>query len=229
LALANLGGAGVTGRLIAIEGADGAGKQTASIALAELLKSVGARVIRTSFPGYTKTFSGKVIGDVLAKKSEMPRDQRVLAAIYALDRFESLPELTEQLSASDFVISDRYVASNIAYQVAIARSERLDDIAGWLSCLEFELFKLPRPFVNILLETPLEVSFQFQIEKAGRAYTSDAFDRFESDVGLQKRVREAYRKLSMTSVVGRWLVVETKTMDTLKTPQQLAQEIYERL
>ena len=58
--------------LLAIEGADGAGKATVSAAVADLLRGGGRRAEVVSFPRYAETAGGHVLGEYLAGR--LPRD-----------------------------------------------------------------------------------------------------------------------------------------------------------
>ena len=76
------------------------------------------------------------------------------------------------------VVSDRYLASSVAYGEAFG----LD--ASWL--LDIQRF-LPKPSLTILLDIAPETAI-------GRKSTDR--DRYERDLALQRRVRDGYRRLA---------------------------------
>jgi len=97
------------GKLIAIEGCDGAGKGTLTAALSDHLQSAGREVATIDFPQYRNTFAGHALGRFLSGEGPKHDDPKVVATLYALDRFENITKLTEMLSKYDYVICDRYV------------------------------------------------------------------------------------------------------------------------
>lgn len=214
------------GRLIAIEGRDGAGKRTCAEALLRRLtkQSYSAEII--SFPLYEKTLGGKTIGDFLASRVPSPANPKVIAVFYAVDRFEALPDLLEKIRTNDFVIADRYIGSNAAYQAAKIGDDSSMDCASWVMKLETETFKLPSPALNIYLDTPLETSRELVSRKAKRSYTNMAYDRHEADALLQERVRETYLAIARSEAIGPWQIVRTVDDSGLRTPDAIIDEIW---
>ena len=115
------------GRLITIEGLDGAGKTTLATALAgELLKQgVTARLLRE--PG------GVALSErirELVKDPEQRVGARAEALLYAAARAQLVEEAIEPLlSAGRWVILDRFVDSSLAYQGG-ARGLGLHNVAA---------------------------------------------------------------------------------------------------
>ena len=98
------------GRLIALEGIDGCGKSTQARALAEAL---GARL--TFEPGATPV--GARLRQLLLAPDAPPPSPRTEALLMAADRAEHVTLVLEPaLAAGDWVVSDRYAGSTIAYQ-----------------------------------------------------------------------------------------------------------------
>jgi dTMP kinase len=217
------------GKLIAVEGADGAGKRTITQALARLISSKGATVSQIAFPQYDKSIIGSLIGDILSHRTRLPKSPRSMAVLYALDRLENRTELIRNLAEFDFVISDRYVSSNIAYQAALDRTDDFDKVSNWISMLEFGMFEMPVPHLNVLLNTSLETSVELQKKKEQRVYTADALDRYEADINLQTQVRLSYARLASVDYAGPWLVLDTEVGGALTAPDILAYEIVRRL
>jgi len=161
----------LTGRLIVFEGLDQSGKQTQAGELAAWLRARGRRVESVSFPDYA-TPIGAEIARALAGASDYPPD--VMQLLYVANRFEWKPQIAEWLAAGAVVLSDRYVASSIAY----GETQGLDP--GWLTAVQAPL---PQPDLTILLDiTPATAARR---KAAGR-------DRYERDLELLGRVRESY-------------------------------------
>ena len=98
------------GRLIALEGIDGSGKSTQARALADVLS---ARL--THEPGATP-LGASLRGLVLAPEASAP-SARAEALLMAADRAEHVALVVEPaLAAGEWVVSDRYAGSTIAYQ-----------------------------------------------------------------------------------------------------------------
>jgi dTMP kinase len=98
------------GRLIALEGIDGCGKSTQAAALAQAL---GAQL--TFEPGATPL--GARLRELLLNPEGSPLSPRAEALLMAADRAEHVERvLTPALGAGEWVVSDRYAGSTIAYQ-----------------------------------------------------------------------------------------------------------------
>ena len=98
------------GRLIALEGIDGCGKSTQANALAGAL---GARL--THEPGATPV--GGLLRQLLLAPDSPPPSARTEALLMAADRAEHVTRVLEPaLAAGEWVVTDRYSASTIAYQ-----------------------------------------------------------------------------------------------------------------
>lgn len=197
-------GAGAT--LIAIEGADGAGKATAAAGLVAGLRDQGRKAEVISFPRYGDTMAGKALGDFLAGRTPPPDHPSALAALYALDRFESRATIARATAENDVVVFDRYVASNVAYQAAKVPAAERGGLVQWIIDLETATFGLPRPDLNVYLDTPPEVARRLMTLKGSRSYTDEALDAHEADERLQMNVRDAYSRLvgANGGALGRW-------------------------
>ena len=211
--------------LLAIEGADGAGKATVAAATAAALTARGLRATVVSFPRYTVTAGGHAIGAMLAGRLLAAPEPAAAAVLYALDRFESKKFMAEVAAENDVIVFDRYIASNIVYQAAKVTEEAAPALIQWIAELELRTFALPPPDLSIYLDTPQDLSRQLIAHKHQRSYTAETFDANEADSGLQRRVRERYAALAGGQVLGRWARVETVEHGALRPPADLAQEV----
>jgi dTMP kinase len=125
----------LTAFVIAIEGGDGVGKNTIANALAEALRSKGKRAEIIDFPRYQDTHAGAALAQYLNGKSKRPIGAKVAAVLYALDRLEFKDEIDNAIESNDFVIFDRYVASNVAYLAAKVVSEDRLLLMDWVAKL----------------------------------------------------------------------------------------------
>jgi dTMP kinase len=160
------------GRLIVFEGLDQSGKQTQAEALRDRLTAGGHRCELLSFPDYT-TAIGCEIHRALHGERDYPAD--VMQLLYVANRYEMKPAIERWLQDGRVIVSDRYLASTIAY----GEAQGLD--RAWLG--EIQRF-LPPPDLTVLLDIPPDVALERK--STGR-------DRYERDLDLLRRVRESYR------------------------------------
>ncbi len=213
------------GLLLAIEGADGAGKATASALVVEQLVAAGRSACVISFPRYTDTVGGWALGAMLAGSLPRPVSPKAAATLYALDRMESRDVLVAALDAHEIVVFDRYIASNMAYQAAQVPAEEASAMMEWIARLETGAFALPAPDLSIYLDTPAKIARGLILKKRKRSYTDDAFDAYEADAGLQDRVRANYAAMVEARVLGAWLRVSTVADGVSRPPADIAAEI----
>jgi dTMP kinase len=104
------------GRLITIEGIDGAGKTTLARALSDAIAARGIAVELLREPGGVET-SERI--RALVKDSSLEISPRAEALLYAAARAQLVDERVEPLlDAGTHVLLDRYVDSSLAYQGA---------------------------------------------------------------------------------------------------------------
>ncbi|MEI9928429.1 MAG: thymidylate kinase [Sphingomonas sp.] len=211
--------------LVAIEGADGAGKHTAATRLCGSLNAAGRRAIVIAFPRYGETIGGITIGRFLAGELPVPVTPRAAAVLYALDRLESRDAILTAAEAHDVVIFDRYLASNMAYQAAKVAPEEARAMMDWILALETERFALPLPALSIYLDTPWEIARALILQKARRSYTERDYDEHEADVALQQRVRANYEAMVEAGLAGPWRVVAASDAGTMRAPDAIVTEI----
>ena len=190
------------GRLIVIEGLDGAGKSTQINRLNEYLTAQGYRCQQLHFP---RTDSG-VYGDLIARflRGELGDIHQVnpylTALIYAGDRFDFKPTLENWLNDGYTVLLDRYVYSNVAYQCAkVANMQEKQALRNWILHLEFEYHALPKTDANIFLDVPFMFTRQkLENNREGdeRKYLQGKSDIHEADLDFQEAVRKTYLSLS---------------------------------
>jgi dTMP kinase len=101
------------GRFLAVEGLDGSGGTTQVARLAAALRARGLEVLVTGEP------TGLPIGQLIraALRGQQPLSDGVLPYLFAADRRDHLDrEILPALARGAWVISDRYLASSLAYQ-----------------------------------------------------------------------------------------------------------------
>ena len=103
-----------SGRLITIEGVDGAGKTTLAAGLLEALAARGVRARLLREPGGVQTSEAV---RALVKDARLTVGARAEALLYAAARAQLVEEaLAPALAAGEWVLLDRFVDSSLAYQ-----------------------------------------------------------------------------------------------------------------
>ncbi len=177
------------GRLIALEGIDGSGKSTQVRLLAERLGAVC-----TFEPGATSL--GASLRPLILDADRGPVDPRAEALLMAADRAQHVAEVVSPaLSAGRWVVTDRYVASTLAYQGFGRGLDRdgLDRLMEWAT-------GGLRPDLTVLLDLPVATAMARLAESRA--------DRFESEgVAFLQRVADGFTTLAAEGT-GPWLVVD---------------------
>jgi dTMP kinase len=171
------------GSLIAFEGLDQSGKQTQAESLRDRLAASGRKVQLLSFPDYESPV-GSEIKRVLHGEGEHMPD--VMQLLYITNRYEYRTKIAAWLAEGVILLSDRYIASSVAY----GEAQGLDP--AWLQ--DIQRF-LPPPDLTILLDIAPETAVRRKA--AGR-------DRYERDLDLLLRVRQSYRRQASDP---RWVLV----------------------
>ncbi len=159
------------------EGIDGAGTTTQIALLAKYLRDYGKSVLETSEPtaGETGLFLRRCLSGAVPVQSE------TILMLFAADRNEHLfssDGIISSLKTTDYVISDRYLFSSLAYQGASGLFEQAQKFNG----------DFPLPEVLFFFDCAVETAFS-RIEK--RAATKEIY---ETKL-FQKKVQAMYKKV----------------------------------
>jgi dTMP kinase len=173
------------GRLIVLEGIDGAGTTTQTELLAAHLRGRGRRALATREPSDGPV--GRLLREMLLGQHRTASGEPVagatMALLFAADRVDHLQrEIEPALAAGGDVVTDRYLLSSLAYQAE--ESNR-----GWVATLARGV----RPAdLTILIDLPLEVA------AARRRQAGRPVERYDADSYLA-RVAANYRALAATT------------------------------
>jgi dTMP kinase len=196
------------GRLVVIEGLDGAGKRTLTEALRAGLAARGVAVTGFAFPRYDVDVYGQLVADALrGRLGDLADSVHGMAVLFALDRRAAAESMRAALARPGVVLVDRYAASNAAYQAARLGQDGDGELVEWVRVLEFERFAIPVPDLQLLLRVPPAVAAARAASRE-RADATRARDRYESDGPLQRRCALVYDRLAERSWVSPWRVVD---------------------
>jgi dTMP kinase len=199
------------GRLVVIEGLDGAGKRTLTEALTKALHDLGRSVSTLAFPRYGESVHADLVREALHRgHGDLADSVYGMGLLYALDRRGAGDTIASDMAVSDFVLLDRYVASNAAYGAARLHQDASGEFVRWVRELEIARFGLPVPDAQILLRVSPEVAAE-RAERRARSEADRAKDAFESDDDLQVRCARVYDQLSAEGWLSPWHVVDGTT------------------
>lgn len=213
------------GVLIAIEGIDGSGKHTQAKLLEHSLISRGYSVYATGFPQYESWF-GSMVGKFLNGEFGPLEavDPHFSALLYAGDRFEAKPRIQSALNDGKVVLVDRYVASNLAHQVARALVEKRSEFLRWIEHLEYFIYGLPRENLILYLRVPPSHAQKLVGQKAERNYTRATHDLLEKSLRHLEDAAEMYDMLSRSKP---WATIQCfdAQSGSLRLPQEISMEV----
>lgn len=162
---------------IVLEGIDGSGKSSVSRKLAQMLESKGRKVILTAEPSEGEV--GRLI-----RKGVPGMSQYGEALLFTADRAQHTYQIMEWVDDGYDVICDRYYASTLAYQSAVADGPGLDE--EWLMSINAPIIR--EPDLTFLLDLSPEVGMA-RVGKRGE------LSRFEVPE-YQMNVRSNYLKIA---------------------------------
>lgn len=199
------------GRLVVIEGLDGAGKRTLSAALVATLTAQDASVTRMAFPRYDTDVHADLVRDALyGRLGDLADSVHGMAVLFALDRRDAGDELRALRRRYDVVLLDRYIASNAAYGAARLHENADGPFVEWIRELEVDRFGVPVPDVQLLLRVPTSVAAA-RTDCRAEADGAREKDCYETDQQLQRRCAAVYDGLAAAGWLTPWSVLDGAT------------------
>lgn len=186
------------GKFIAIEGIDGSGKGTQSALLSSRLMREGINNTVFSFPTYEKSYFGKLTGRLLNGEfgSIKEINPYLFSIPFALDRWQAAPQIEAALSAGTWVVTDRYVLSNLAHQSAKLLPEKRKQFIDYEREMEYEIMGIPKEDLDILLYVNYETGRELVDSKKDRRYLDGKKrDIQEEDLEHQHETSKVYLSL----------------------------------
>ena len=191
------------GRLIVLEGIDGAGTTTQAHRLHEALKAEGRDSHLTREPSDGPI--GRLLREILSGKHR-PVDPPTMALLFAADRADHLArEVEPALKRGAVVISDRWYHSSLAYQGS-------DEDREWILTLNA---RARRPDLTIILDVPPELAAE---RRAADQRAEEIFDAIE----VQRKVAHSYRLVVDRLQDREWIAV----LDGTQPVEDIAAEVH---
>jgi dTMP kinase len=215
------------GKLIVIEGIDGAGKGTQADLLVRAMQDRAIPCLRFSFPRYESSFGHLIARFLNGDFGPLPAvDAHFSALLYAGDRFEAKPELEAALKSGATIIMDRYIGSNLAHQAARVAFEERAEFIAWLRHLEYGIYGLPSEDLVVYLRVSAQEGHRLVGLKSTRSYTDRKRDLQESDVAHLKEAALVYDDLAEQE---NWVTINCFDLNTGRhlSPQEIHRIVLE--
>ncbi len=180
------------GRLVVIEGIDGAGTETQSKLLLDYLNNEGTPAERLCFPDYKHPI-GRFIHEYLHKKFDLRNETLVL--LHLADMEKDKEKIKKWIEEGKIVIADRYITSTMAYQGFAGFP--LDKIVKLA-----EFFELPKPDLVIYLKVSAKTSMKRKFKE------KNELDRNEENKKMLDNLGAFYEKLAAGNIFGKWAVID---------------------
>jgi dTMP kinase len=176
---------GRPGRFITIEGGEGAGKSTQIARLVSRLEAAGRTVLRTREPGGSP--GAEAIRNLVVTGAGDRWDGVTEALLmFAARRDHMRATVWPALERGDWVVSDRFADSSMAYQ-GHARGLGPDKIAALYAWTLGDF----RPDLTLILDLPVEIGLGRARARAG------AEQRFEGlDVDFHRRIAAGFHAIA---------------------------------
>lgn len=219
------------GKLIVIDGIDGAGKATQTKILMRNLRKLKYKTATIDFPQYYNNFFGKLIGRFQNNEfSDAPKTSPYLASVlYAADRWETKNKIEKWLKDGKIVILDRYSSSNQIHQGGkISDPKKRKEFLNWLEEMEFDVFKIPKPDLIIFLNVPYKISKKLLTKKVSRNYIKSA----KNDKVEKSRVYQEssyLQSLNLIKKYNNWIEINCVRNDKLLSPEKISDLIWDKL
>lgn len=143
---------------------------------------------------------------------------------YAIDRYEASFKINKWLSEWKIIISNRYVSSNMWHQAwKIKDKGERDKFLLRLEDLEYWIFWIPRPDLNILLYMPPQIWQNLVDKKWERDYIKwKKRDIHEADI---KHLEDAAAAYKYVAEKYWWKIVDSAPWGHLKDISTISKEI----
>ncbi len=218
------------GKFIVLDGTDGSGKNTQAQILIKKLKEDGYQVKKADFPQYGKKSAGLVENYLNGEYGNAEETGPLIPSIfYAADRYDASFEIEKWLEEGKIVISNRYVSSNMAHQGGkINDPKKRKKFFNWLYNLEYNLFRIPKPDLSLVLHVKPEIAQKLVDKKDPRTYINgEKRDMHEDDLDHLKKAEKIYIEIGRT--LENFDIIECTDKDGIMPREKIAEKIYDKI
>lgn len=217
-----------TTKLIVVDGGANVGKATQADMLVHRLGNDGYLVGKLDFPRYSQNTMGHFIRECIDGDSNQftDMDPKIVATIYAVDRFESKKQIEEWMAEGRIIVFDRYVSANMLHQGAkVHDGDAREDFFRWVEHLEHDIFGMPRPDMTVYLEIPPESSDKLL------EYIEDVEDIGVTVVDPEEKSKLHQAKVSksasyLANTQNQWISVPCMVGEKLRPRADIHEDVY---
>jgi len=199
-------------KFITLEGIEGSGKTSSIKSITDLLDRKRISYVVTREPGGS-SIGSELRSILLDPKTEISSEVELLLML--ADRKDHVEKvILPNLETGNWVISDRFMDSSIAYQ---GGGRKLDKkMIGSFS----RNLNLPNPDLTLLFDVPVEISLS-------RVKARGELDRFEQEkLDFHNRIREAYLELAEQNVNRIQIIDSSREIELmLKSVEQIIETL----
>ena len=195
-------------KFITLEGIEGSGKTSSIKSITDLLDRKRISYVVTREPGGS-SIGSELRSILLDPKTEISSEVELLLML--ADRKDHVEKvILPNLKTGNWVISDRFMDSSIAYQGGGRKLDKkmIDSFSKNLN--------LPNPDLTLLFDVPVEISLS-------RVKARGELDRFEQEkLDFHNRIREAYLELAEQNVNRIQIIDSSREIELmLKSVEQI--------
>ena len=199
-------------KFITLEGIEGSGKTSSIKSITDLLDSKRISYVVTREPGGS-SIGSELRSILLDPKTEISSEVELLLML--ADRKDHVEKvILPNLKTGNWVISDRFMDSSIAYQGGGRKLDKkmIDSFSKNLN--------LPNPDLTLLFDVPVEISLS-------RVKARGELDRFEQEkLDFHNRIREAYLELAKQNVNRIQIIDSSREIELmLKSVEQIIEDL----
>ena len=199
-------------KFITLEGIEGSGKTSSIKSITNLLDSKRISYVVTREPGGS-SIGSELRSILLDPKTEISSEVELLLML--ADRKDHVEKVIQpNLETGNWVISDRFLDSSIAYQGGGRKLDKkmIDSFSKNLN--------LPNPDLTLLFDVPVEISLS-------RVKARGELDRFEQEkLDFHNRIREAYLELAEQNVNRIQIIDSSREIELmLKSVEQIIENL----
>lgn len=216
-----------------LEGTDGSGKSAQTELLLNHLKKEKYDVVKISFPQYgmpSATMVELYLNGEFGTAAEVGPYRASI--FYAVDRYAASKKIKQWLDDGKIVIANRYVGSNMGHQGGkIKNKTERKKYLDWNYNLEYNIFGIPKPDVNLILHVTPQISQQLVDKKANREYLKGKKrDIHEDDLKHLSDAEQAY--IEIAKIYPGFELIECVKDDKIMPPDEIHEknlELYTKI